>query len=152
MGYKVIATVTMAEKWHDIESSKSFVDTLSFVYQCDTILEAFDNAHAKIKRMTGISDNIAFTPKDRSLRTELLLDAYMNVPSAKTMLDWEHGLVELYAVEITLDFKRIEEKRILKKEFTELKEKIMWDLETLRKINGEEPEVQENTEESTDEE
>jgi hypothetical protein len=76
----------------------------------------------------------------------------MNLATEKTREAWMQGRIHLYSVKITLQFARVEEKRINNKEFEKLKEKVMWDLETLKKLNGEEPEVQEDNTETIEEE
>lgn len=150
-GYKVVATIKMTRKAYDGADNQTETEVLVLNYPDMPIEEAFDAVRSELQNLTGIREPLPFSVKDKTLNTALLLDPFMNLVTEKTREAWKQGRIHLYFVKITLQFTRVEEKRINNKEFEKLKEKVMWDLETLKRLNGEEPEVQEDTE-ATEEE
>ena len=162
-GYKVVATVKMTrkaydgadnqtEKAYDGADNQTEAEVLVFNYPDMPIEEAFDAVHSELQNLTGIREQLPFSVKGKTLETVLLLDQFMSFVTEKTREAWRQGKIHLYSVKITLKFTRVEEKRISNKEFEKLKEKVMWDLETLKRLNGEEPKVQEDDTEVTEEE
>lgn len=147
-GYKVNASVRMTEKEYGKNDGAVSTDLLYLDYPSSTILEAFEAVKNDIKKLTNAQVTPAFSIVNRTLKTEMMVDQFMDVPSPKTIKAWEEGKVLLYLIEVTLRFVRVQEKRLSPKEFEQLKEKIMWDLETLNKLNGEEPAQEETTEET----
>lgn len=151
-GYKVVATIKMTRKAYDGADNQTETEVLVLNYPDMPIEEAFDAVRSELQNLTGIREPLPFSVKDKTLNTALLLDPFMNLVTEKTREAWKQGRIHLYSVKITLQFTRVEEKRINNKEFEKLKEKVMWDLETLKRLNGEEPEVQEDDTEATEEE
>jgi len=151
-GYKVVATIKMTRKAYDGADNQTETEVLVLNYPDMPIEEAFDAVRSELQNLTGISEPLPFSVKDKTLNTALLLDPFMNLATEKTREAWMQGRIHLYSVKITLQFARVEEKRINNKEFEKLKEKVMWDLETLKRLNGEEPEVQEDNTETIEEE
>lgn len=151
-GYKVVATIKMTRKAYEGTDNQTETEVLVLNYPDMSIGEAFDAVCSELHKLTGVKTPLPFSVKDKTLKTVLLLDPFMNLATEKTKEAWRQGRIHLYSTKITLQFTRTEEKRINNKEFEKLKEKVMWDLETLKKLNGEEPEVQEDATEATEEE
>ena len=151
-GYKVVATVKMTREAYDGADNQTKAEVLVLNYPDMPIEEAFDAVHSELQKLTGIREQLPFSVKNKTLETVLLLDPFMSLVTEKTREAWRQGRINLYSVKITLQFTRVEEKRISNKEFGKLKEKAMWDLETLKRLNGEEPEVQEDNTKATEEE
>jgi hypothetical protein len=151
-GYKVVATVKMTREAYDGADNQTEAEVLVLNYPDMSIEEAFDAVHSELQNLTGIREQLPFSVKDKTLETVLLLDPFMSLVTEKTREAWRQGRIHLYSVKITLQFTRVEEKRISNKEFEKLKERAMWDLETLKRLNGEEPEVQEDNTKATEEE
>ena len=151
-GYKVVATIRMFADWYGKNDAKMEEEVLILHYPGMSISEAFDAVSWEIQKITDLQAPMQFSIHKKVLKTALTLDNFMDVPSDKVIEAWKLGKLPLYQVEITLQFTRMEEKRINNKEFEKLKEKVMWDLETLKRLNGEEPEVQEDDTEATEEE
>lgn len=150
-GYKVVATIKMTRKAYEGTGNQTETEVLVLNYPGMTIEEAFYAVCSELQKLTGVKTPLPFSVKDKTLNTVLLLDPFMNLATEKTKEAWRQGRIHLYSTKITLQFTRTEEKRINNKEFEKLKEKVMWDLETLKRLNGEEPEVQEDATEATEE-
>lgn len=145
-GYKVTATVRMTADWYGKNDAKMEEEVLVLNYPGVPITEAFDAVSEEIRKITSSRVPMQFNAHKKTLKTVLTLDSFMDVPSDRAIEAWKLGKLPLYQVEIVLKFTRIEEKRISNREFEQLKEKTMWDLETLRKLNGEETPKEETTE------
>ena len=150
-GYKVVATIKMTRKAYKGTDNQTETEVLVLNYPGMSIEEVFYAVCSELQKLTGVKTPFPFLIKDKTLKTALLLDPFMNLVTEKTREAWKQGRIHLYFVKITLQFTRVEEKRINNKEFEKLKEKVMWDLETLKRLNGEEPEVQEDDTEATKE-
>ena len=145
-GYKIDATIQMTRKAYEGTDNQTETEVLVLNYPDMPIEEAFDAVRSELQNLTGIREPLPFSVKGKTLKTVLLLDPFMNLATEKTKEAWRQGRIHLYSTKITLQFTRVEEKRISNKEFEKLKEKVMWDLETLRKLNGEETPKEETTE------
>lgn len=99
-------------------------------------------------QLFGFKDIVTIDKKNNQWHTLAITTDAFSFVSDRTIDLWKQGVAELFILEAFWKFEVLEIKSLQPRFLGDLmKEGDVWDLETLAKMNGEEPEVEETTEE-----
>lgn len=96
----------------------------------------------------GFKDTVTIDKKKNQWYASTIVTDVFGKLYEKAISQWEQGIIDLFILEAFWKFEVLEVKSLQPRFLGDLmKEGDVWDLETLAKMNGEEPEVEETTEE-----